>query len=62
MQIEIILNFLNTLFGKAVYYKDDKIIGELSTLRRSIYYGGEFDYDSIFKQLKDKENELNKYE
>ena len=49
LQIEVILNFLNTLFGKAISLHNTKITNELSLIRKNIYYGDDFEYDVILK-------------
>ena len=61
IQIEVALNFLNTLFGKAIYFNDNKIIDELVVLRHNIYYG-DFNYDLFLKNLQDIEIKLKKYD
>jgi hypothetical protein len=52
-QIEVVLNFLNTLFAKAINFKKVHIVNELSALRREIYYGDNFDYELTLKKLQD---------
>ncbi len=61
IQIEVALNFLNTLFAKAIYFSDKKMIKEIELLRRNIYYG-DFEYDSFLKKLQEVEKKLNQYE
>ena len=61
LQIEIALNMLNTLFAKAVAFKDDKTFYELYKIRNKIYYG-DFNYDSTIESLKKIKNFLNKYD
>ena len=62
IQVEIILNLLNTIFGRAICDKDTEVVKELSLLRHEIYYGDNFDYGLILKQLEDKEKVLKQYE
>lgn len=59
LQIEVILNFLNTLFGKAISLHNTKITNELSLIRKNIYYGDDFEYDVILKKLQALEMDLN---
>jgi hypothetical protein len=62
IQIEVALNFLNTLFSKAVYFNDMTSINKLNDIRYDIYYGNLFNYDTCIKNLKYIEGLLNKYE
>lgn len=59
LQTEVIFNFLNTLFGKAIFLKDIKTVNELSLLRHDLYYGDDFDYEIILKKIKIIELNLN---
>lgn len=62
IQIEVALNFLNTLFGKAVYFKDAEAINELNVLRRGIYHDDDFVYERIIQMLQDREIKLQRHE
>lgn len=62
IQIEVALNFVNTLLSKAVAFKDNNLINELSNLRHDIYYGDVFDYDNVIGELKSFDVKLKKYE
>ena len=62
IQIEIMLNFLNTLFAKAVFLKNNELINELNILRHDIYYGDNFNYELIIKKLQYIEIKLKIYE
>jgi hypothetical protein len=62
IQIEVALNFLNTLFGKAIYFKNKDIVDKLSSLRRSIYYKDDFEYYLFLEQLQSIEVQLKKYD
>ena len=53
IQVEVALNFVNSLLAKAVYFKDDDFRKELSGIRHSIYYDGDFNHESIIKKLQD---------
>lgn len=61
LEIEICLNYLNSLMAKSVAFHDVSACDELSALRRQIYYGA-FDYHAIFQSLKDLDEKLKKYE
>lgn len=52
LQIELLLNFTNTLFVKAVAFKDVEIINELHNIRHGIYYDKDFNYECILEKLK----------
>ncbi len=60
LQIELLLNLLNTLFGKAMFYKDYATTNELSLIRRRIYYG-DCEYNSTLESLKQISTKLNVY-
>ena len=62
IQIEVALNFINTLLAKANYFKDSKVADELTSLRHDIYYGKIFQYPDIIKKLQGINLVLNKYE
>lgn len=62
IQLEVLLNLLNTVFGKAVYYKDYVMVKRLSTIRHTIYYTNDYVYESLLKELHGLDLELNKYE
>jgi len=62
VQNEVVLNFLNTLFSKAMFFKDDEMICELNKLRHHIYYEKDFDYELILSELKVMEVKLKRYE
>ena len=61
LQIEVLLNMLNTVFAKAVHFKNDELIKELHTLRHKIYYEN-FNYEESLNLLKKADIELSKYE
>lgn len=61
IQIEVVLNFLNTLHAKALYFKDNAIANELSVVKHNIYYG-DFEEKLVLNNLKNIESRLNKYE
>jgi hypothetical protein len=58
IQIEIVLNFLNTLFAKAVYFNDEPIRKELADFRHEIYYEKRFNYESSIEKLQAISKEL----
>ena len=58
IEIEIALNFLNTLFAKAIYLNDFKVVNEINMLRHSVYYGDSFNYEATLKKLQMIEKEL----
>lgn len=61
-QIELLLNFTNTLFAKAIAFKDAEMIEELYKTRRGIYYDDEFNYEKILGKLKESDIKLkNRY-
>jgi hypothetical protein len=63
IQVEVSLNFLNTLLAKAVYFKDIGLITELGQLRHDIYYSETFSYELLLEKLKNIERSLKeKYE
>lgn len=62
IQIEVVLNFLNTLFSKAIFYKDKEMIGELNHLRHNIYYGEDFVYEDLLTKLQNIELKLESHE
>jgi len=62
IKMEILLNFLNSLLSKAIFYKDTKIISELTLIRHNIYYSPEFNYELTFQALKIQEEKLSKYD
>lgn len=62
IQLEVSLNFLNTLFSKAMYYNDTKAVNNLCSLRKSIYYEDNFVYEIILKKLQETEIELRQYD
>lgn len=61
LRIELLLNMINTLFGKAVFFKDTKIIDELTDIRHEIYYDT-FHYDISLEKLSKVAIKLKKYE
>lgn len=61
IQLEVILNMLNTLLAKANFFKDKEIVIKLNNYRNNIYYG-KFDYAEIVLALKEIEIFLKKYE
>lgn len=62
IQIEVVLNFLNTLLSKAIFFKDGESIEKLHTLRHVVYYGSNFEYDSMLRKLQEIEVILKHYE
>ncbi len=58
IQIEIALNFISTLRAQAIAFKDKEIADELFSIRHSIYYEKEFDYESIIKKLQEIQKKL----
>jgi len=61
MQIEVILNFLNTLFAKAVSFKDEEVTNKLNLIRHDVYHG-DFVYELFLAKLQEIEVILKKYE
>jgi hypothetical protein len=61
LQTEVLLNMLNMVLAKAVFFKDEEIIKKISDFRHKIYYE-DFDYDESIVYLKNLEKELSKYE
>ncbi|MDO8659316.1 MAG: hypothetical protein Q7K54_01820 [Candidatus Parcubacteria bacterium] len=61
IQIEVVLNFLNTLHAKALHFKDNVIADELSAVKHNIYYG-DFEEKLLLNNLKNIESKLKKYE
>ena len=61
IQIEVALNFINTLLAKANYFKDNKVADELNSLRHGIYYGETFQYTYYIEKLQEIKQVLNKY-
>ncbi len=57
LQTEVLLNMLNTVFAKAVYFKNLELIEKLSLMRHRIYYGN-FDYVDNIKTLKEINDNL----
>lgn len=51
MQMETLLNLLNTIFAKAVHCKDEASIQQLVDLRHSFYYSDNFDCESCLVAL-----------
>ena len=58
---EVLLNILNMVLTKALYFKDNVSIKKLSDLRHAIYYG-EFNYNVTLNSLREIEGNLSKYE
>lgn len=61
LQTELILNMINTLFGKAIFFQDAHVIKELSQLRHSVYYA-HYHYDEVLKHLEKIDIILQAYE
>jgi hypothetical protein len=61
LEIEVVLNMLNTVFAKAVFFNDVSVISKLNTMRHNIYYG-EFNYESYLSLLKETDKYLQKYD
>ena len=51
LEVEILLDRINTLFAKSVYHKNSALIEKLNSLRQEIYYK-ELDYEKILNALK----------
>jgi hypothetical protein len=58
LRVETMLNKLNTLLSKAVYYKDTQAVDELNMLRRMLYYN-DVDFNVFADKLKSAEEKLN---
>jgi hypothetical protein len=61
LKVETLLNMFNTVFAKAVYFKDDKAIAKLVTLRHSIYYT-DFNFEETQNTLNEIDLSLKEYE
>lgn len=61
LQIEVLLNWLNTLFAKSSCFDDIESIDELHLLRKQIYYK-DFDYDITSQALEKISDRLKKYD
>lgn len=62
LQIEVLLNMLNTLLSKAIYFKDTNLTNELQIIRHDVYYSDNFNYNSLLEKLKTIDKDLKKYE
>ncbi|MCK9351380.1 MAG: hypothetical protein WCT49_02965 [Candidatus Paceibacterota bacterium] len=62
IQNEVALNYLNTLFGKAIFFKDLEKVHQLNVLRHTVYYEKDFDYEAVLKILGEIEEKLKRYE
>ena len=60
MQIEVLLNVLNTILAKAVYFKDEPAMNKLINLRRAVYYDAAFDYGGSLAIVKEVNTRLNR--
>lgn len=61
IQVELLLNMLNSALTKAMYFKDDFLIKQLSDMQHSIYYDS-FNVDVFLQKLKEIDIELKKYD
>ncbi len=62
LQIEILLNMINTLLGKAIYFKDNILINDLQFIRHNVYYEDVFEYNSLLERLSVIDKKLKEYE
>lgn len=50
LQVEILIERINMLLAKSVYFSDEEAIQELERLRHKIYYE-DFDYQTILSRI-----------
>lgn len=60
-QTEVLLNMVNTLLAKAMYFHDSAVIRRIHDLQHQVYYGN-YEYDSMIAVLQEIRDDLKRYD
>jgi len=61
VEVEVLLNIVNTLLSKARFLKRDKEFNNLKSIRHDIYYQDNLDYKLTMHSLKEIDGKLNNF-